>query len=417
MNQYVIDRLSNKKSYSKGKVTLENAKKLLEYSIKQYFEDKDTIHQYIALTRDSVYNKENVYAYTFVTAEGRISNNYKLNISKLLNSKNTKTDKFRIMSNPIYDYIETKRASYLGTWHADANTTVIECGKQFNNMYAKFKILGGMVYEEENLFIISSGNNDITIYTADRLELGAIFDYAVTLPDKVIFENGVSANKNELEQIIQDNQQLFETKQTEMIIKAQELLNKVSGKNDICKGALEISTKALYNTVVKNNLLYDGKDSNKSIEDMLNEIFIEVQFKRIVGFSKEYYKKNKRALNKIQISFEPNVMGFDTRVSSTNIFVKIGILTINTRGTYGTKYIKGSSITKLIDKTIKWFSDQNINLEVTIKLRVFDNSWNRSELSTYVENYSNVRNLIETVKFNQQPNIERTLYVENIILH
>lgn len=110
-------------------------------------------------------------------------------------------------------------------------------------------------------------------------------------------------------------------------------------------------------------------------------------------------------------------MGFDTRVSSTNRFVKIGVLTINTIGTYGTKYIKGSSITKLIDKTIKWFSDQNINLEVTIKLRVFDNSWNRSELSTYVENYSNVRNLIETVKFNQQPNIERTLYVENIILH
>lgn len=417
MNQYIIDRLSNKKSYSKGKVTLENAKKLLEYSIKQYFEDKDTIHQYIALTKDSVYSEEKAYAYAFITAEERIRNRYQLNVSKLLNSKDTKENKFMLVSNSIYDYIETKRASYLGINNANADITVVECGKQFSNMYVKFKMLGGMVYEEEGLFITNNDNNDITIYTADRLTVGNGFDYAPTLPSKVIFENGVSATKDELKQIMQDNRQLFENKQAEMLIKAQELLNRVSGKNDMCRGTLEISTKALYNTIIKNNLMYDGKDSNKSIEDMLNEIFIAVQFKRIVGFSKEYYKRNKRALNKIQISFEPNVMGFDTRVSSTNNFVKLGILTINTKGTYGTRYIKGSSITKLIDKTIDWFKEQNINLEVTIKLRVLDDLWNRRDLSSYAENYSDVRNLLETVKFNQQPNIERTIYVENIKLH
>lgn len=50
MNQYIQDRLSEKKLYSKGMITLESAKKALEYSIKQQLYENKRIIYDTALT-------------------------------------------------------------------------------------------------------------------------------------------------------------------------------------------------------------------------------------------------------------------------------------------------------------------------------------------------------------------------------
>ena len=383
-------------------------------SIKQYFENENAFDYITALTEDSIPKGNNYIKSRIMTINEKVTNNYKFNVNNIFGINNTKQNKFILISNPIYNYINSKIASHLSVGYTGLNITVRECGKQFENMYAKAKIFGGILCNNDELFIVVY-NNEATIYTNKKIELGEGNEYAPILPNKVIFENEVTANRNELEQIMKDNMHLFETKQAEMFIKAQELLNRVSGKNDTYKNSLHVSTKLVYNTIVKNNLLYDGKDSNKSIDDMLNEIFIEIQFRRIVHFAKEYYKKNRRLLKKIQFSFESNVMHFNTRVTSKNCFVNLGVLTLDTKHVNGNKYINGSSITKLIDKTINWFSEHKINLEVTVKVRVLDTSWNRRELSTYVENYNSIKGFLETVEFRQQPNVERTVYVNNFL--
>ena len=414
MNQYIQDRLLEKKLYSKGMITLENAKKALEYSINRYFDDETIKNFHVALTNDCLPEELNKIKNTGSIATNSISNNYKSAITELIHPDRAKDKKFILISNPIYNNANVREAGKSYIRQRTLEITVVECGKQFQNVYAKAKILGNIAIEEKDTFVIIENNERFIVYTSKKLELGQGFEFASVLPDKVIFENGIEADKQELGQILKANRYLADAKTIEMFEKAQELLNRVSGKNEECRQyKLSISLKAIYNTVVKNNLLYSGKDSNKTIDDMLNEIFIETQFKRIKRNAIKYYNKMKVPIKKIQFTFILGLMNFDIRLTPTNCFINLGVLTLDKQGVDENKYIKGSSINKLIDKTIQWFKEQGVNLDVDIKFRVLDQRWGRNELSSYVEKYKDIKSLIEVAEFDQQPDFERTLYIKN----
>ena len=418
MNQYIQDRLSEKKLYSKGMITLENAKKVLEYSINKYFNDDNTKNFHVALTNDSLPEELNRIKNTGSIATNSMSNNYKSAITQLIHPDKVNDKNFIIVSNPIYNEAKIREVGKNHIGYKTLEITVVECGKQFQNMYAKAKILGNIAIEEKDTFVIIENNEKFIVYTGKKLELGQGFEIASVLPDRVIFENGVEADRKELKQILKDNRYLADAKTVEMFERAQELLNRVSGKNEeYSQYKLSIGLKAIYNTVVKNNLLYSGKDSNKTIDEMLNEIFIEAQLKRIKRHAIKYYNEKKVPIKKIQFTFISGLMDFDIRPTPTNCFINLGVLTLDMQGVDENKYIKGSSINKLIDKTIKWFREQGVNLDVNIKFRVLDQRWNRNELSSYVEKYKGIKGLIEIADFAQQIDLDRTIYIKNRSMH